>query len=335
MGGNALKGTFTRRYDKAEYFALTEEVVAIASRNPNINYLSVIPAYRGKDSFGDMDILYTTKGDEQCLEAAYFRNTFAPNQIAKNSEVISFDYKELQIDFIHIKGDQFDYALNYYSWNDCGNLVGKLAHQLGLKHGHKGLVLPLRDGNNKFADVLLSLNHSDTLRFLGLDERKFETGFESLDEIFNFIAESPYYNPENYKLENLNSIAKIRDRKRDTYNKFLAFGESWAGKRYVGPADRTVHLQNIFRFFEECYPAYKQAIRDLAVQQLVKEKFNGTIVQCWTGLSGKELGEFMKELRTDWFFEFENILYLDINNIQSRVMKKVDTFNKTRSMHRE
>ena len=318
MGGNALTETFTRRYEKNEYFNIVDEVIAELHWEFEIERISDIPAYREKDSFGDLDILYSMPNNVQ-LTVDDIQELFSPNQIVKNSEVISFDYKEFQIDLIFIEKDRYKYALNYYSWNDTGNLIGKLAHQLGLKHGHKGLVLPLRDGSNKFFDVVLTLDHDKTLELLGLDVEKFNSGFSNLEDIFNFIVASPLYNPENYKLENLNSIAKIRDRKRDTYNKFLTFGEKYGTVPYVR-TDKTVHLQSIFEFFPEAYPNYKTAIEKLAMQQLCKTKFNGEIVKKLTGFVGRELGEFMKLLRNDWYFRAENIVYLSDEQIHTRVL---------------
>jgi DNA polymerase/3'-5' exonuclease PolX len=108
--------------------------------------------YNNKESFGDMDILYSTY-DNKSINKNAFNFIFAPTEIVQNTNVISLDYKQLQIDFIHIKEDEFDYALNYFGNNDLGNLIGKIARQFVLKHGHNGLILPLRDGNNIFGKL--------------------------------------------------------------------------------------------------------------------------------------------------------------------------------------
>ena len=137
--------------------------------------------------------------------------------------------------------------------NDAGNLCGKLFHKFGLKHGHKGLVLPLRDGDNHFEDVHLTFNHDDALKFVELDPEKYNAGFDSLDALFKYVASSPYYSPEFYKLENLNTIAKVRDRKRTTYNKFLEFGERYTGPIYTEfNKDKSVYLERIFDAFSSC-----------------------------------------------------------------------------------
>lgn len=323
MGGLALKNTFTRRYQAEEYFSLTREVNSLLVQIYEIDRIEVIPAFHEKESFGDMDVLYNTTHNS-AVTIDTIKKVFQPNEIVRNGEVISFDYKELQIDIIHSPYDSFDYALHYFSWNDTGNLVGKLAHQMGLKHGHRGLVLPLRDGDNKFADVTITLDPEKTLIFLGLDHDKFRDGFRNLQEIFEFVTASPYYNPENYKLENLNTIARVRDRKRETYRKFLEYGETWTGTPFPKVEDKSVFLQKIFEFFPEAYPEYKDAMQKLAMQKFVKEKFNGNIVSDYTGLNDKQLGAFMQELKKDWYFSNENIVYLTDKQLWDRVMEKFD-----------
>ena len=184
----------------------------------------VIPSYNDKKSFGDMDIIYATYNDVP-LEVEVFIELFKPKEIVRNSNVISLEYKEFQIDFIHSPKEEYDYALSYFSYNDISNLIGKLSRRFGLKHGHNGLRLPLRDGDNMIGEITLTLDHNRTLAFLGLDVEQFNKGFDNLDEIFSFVAASPHYNPDDYKLENISSAGRVRDKKRETYQKFLKFGE--------------------------------------------------------------------------------------------------------------
>lgn len=327
MGGSALKNTPTRRYKKAEYVALTEEILEklddyFYDSSELIGY-EVIPAYNEKETFGDMDIIYTTY-DNIPLTVDIFTKLFAPKEIIRNSNVTSLEFKEFQIDFIHSPVGEFDYALSYFSYNDCGNLVGKLARRFGLKHGHGGLVLPLRDGNNMFGEVTLALDHDRTLAFLGLDVDQFNAGFDNLSQIFEFIAASPHYNPDDYKLENVSSAGRVRDKKRETYQKFLAFGENWKGERIPKVDDKSIYLERIFQEFPGAHSEYKQKMYELATQKFIKDKFNGDLVSEWTGLSEKELGLFMRKLRDDFYFKPENIVYLSVDQLKNRVMEKIN-----------
>ena len=307
MGGNALKNTFTRRYQKDEYFALANEIQEnLLDAFGKTFRATVIPAYRNKESFGDMDILYCQNGwndiDSSGLSVDQVKETFRPNEVIKNGEVISFDYKELQIDLIFTQDRVFNYALSYFSFNDCGNLVGKLAHKFGLKHGHRGLTLPLRDGFNCFDEVFITSNHDETLEFLDLDPKVFNSGFDSLEDIFAFVSLSKYYHPELYKLENLNTIARVRDRKRDTYRKFLEFGKTQEHRvNFFENSNKQLLLRQIFERWPRAQGDFEAALSRLALQQLARTKFNGEIVSLHTGLSGKELGMFVKHLKEKHF----------------------------------
>ena len=327
MGGNALKNTPTRRYAADEYHTLTHEVMTRLKRAKSRAWrFEVIPAYREKDSFGDMDILYSTDNDAP-FDVDVVRYIFSPNEIVRNSGVISFDYKEFQIDLIHSPSHEEDYALSYFSWNDCGNLIGKLAHQLGLRHGHNGLHMPIREDNNKFGNIVLTLDHDETLQFLDLDVKKFNSGFNNLEEIFDFVAASRYYNPDLYKLENLNTIARVRDRKRDTYNRFLSFGERWRGSVAPKVTDKSVYIPVILEEFGK-WKQFNQIMTDMAMLKLVKTKFNGDMVMAATGSSHKVLGEFMKFLRSQKQFSSSMIAYLPQETIIENVKIEYQNWEK-------
>lgn len=324
MGGNIF-GT-TRRYQADEYFKLVDEVCAVF-KNTDVrwNEFEVIPAYSEKESFGDLDILYSTT-DDIPLDVKHFSSMFDTDQVSRNSNVTSIAYKEFQIDFIHMGQDNFDYSLAYHSWNDLGNLTGKLARYFGLKHGHAGLVLPMRDGDNKFDEILLTLDHDRFLKFVGLDSDVFNSGFDNLQQIFEYVATSPYYNPEWYKLENISSVGRIRDRKRDTYRKFLEFNKTQTGTYPERLADKSDALEHIFKAFPEALPEFNKKMCELALLKLAKEKFNGDLVSEITGFTDKDLGNFMKHLRKDFYFKSEVVAYLSDEKIRSLIIKHQNSF---------
>ena len=340
MGGNALKKANTRRYQAGEYHALVKEVrdkLLWGYRGwedkgfGRVNQAESIAAYRSKESFGDMDVLYTTLSEDP-VDIWFVRETFSPKEICQNGSVISFDYKELQIDLIHSTSDRFEYAKNYFAWNDLGNLIGRIAHQFGLKHGHRGVTLPLRDGDQQFAEIVLTTDHSTALRFMGLDPDRFNEGFENLREIFDFVTASHYFNPEVYKLENLNTIAKTRDRKRPTYNAFLEHTKDWKGHTWTNPhkLDKKMWIPFILDQFPEARPDFDRAMEKLVFQQFIKTKFNGTLVSEITGLVGKDLGYFMQHVReTTNLGHPHYVAMLSDQKIRDLVKLNFDVFQKS------
>ena len=329
MGGNALKNCKTRRYTAEEYHALKALITTkLITKLGLISRAQTIPAYRHKESFGDMDVLYSTY-DDRPLTVDDVKYVFPDSkEIIRNTDTISFEYNELQIDLIHSKSVSFDYAYSYFSWNDLGNLIGRIAHKFGLKHGHRGLTLPLRDGDNLFDEVVLTYDHSRALQFLGFDSTHFSNGFDSLEQIYNYVVCNKYFNPEIYKLENLNTIARTRDKKRPTYNGFLKFcSDIDANQCYQYEKDKTTYLSKIFSMFPECIPTFNDIMKEIALQKLVKEKFNGNIVSEYTSLKDKELGYFMKYLRNKVEFDSGFIVYLNDKQIQKNIMKYLEDFN--------
>lgn len=324
MGGNLLKD-ITRRHSADEYFTKTtefsKELVWADSYLPFVN-LELIPAYKTKASFGDADIVYSTENDEP-FSVTELDKEFNPTRIVKNGEVITLDYKELQIDLIHAKQSCFSYAHDYYSYNDCGNFVGKLARHFGLSHGHKGLYLPIRDEENcgnLIDSVLVTEDFYATLEFVGLDYTKFYAGFETMEDVYRYIQTSPYFSTESYKLENISSIGRIRDRKRESYRNFLKFNESYAGPSISKVEDKTVFFECIFNAFPDAKPRFDAVMKEYVFKKAVREKFNGDIVKKHTGLTDSNLGIFMKHLKSTTLFDPSMIMYLTEDQIRNNIM---------------
>lgn len=124
MGGNAIKTS--RRHSAAEYH---EKVKLLLLQLTNLftqtgsKYESyfVAPAVQNKESFGDVDIIYTTTSDSPFSIGDIIKDffstgeDFSPEKIFHNGEVISFDFKSLQVDLIHVKKSYREYAECYFS----------------------------------------------------------------------------------------------------------------------------------------------------------------------------------------------------------------------------
>ena len=293
MGGNALKNTHTRRYAAAEYYALYEGLAKqISSMLCANSMLALIPSYRAKETFGDMDLLYSGEP----LSVGSIKRALSPNEVIKNGDVISFDYHELQIDLINTKTP--GYSLAYFSYNDLGNLVGKLARRHGLKHGHTGLYLPVRSGTHFLKEILVTTDHDEALEFLDLDPAIFHAGFDDLSDIFNYVASSKYFAPSSYALENVSSKGRVRDKKRHTYQEFLKFCGTCDTKVLDMGSDKAQHLPGIFKRWPHVREEFQTVTNDLLLREAANAKLNGSLVAELTGLTGTKLGEFMRQIRT-------------------------------------
>jgi hypothetical protein len=310
MGGNALKNTQTRRLSKAEFEAVSAAVADTLARAFPAGRVASIPAYRAKADFGDLDILLSTEGmaagggGERLRRLA--TDTFNATELFKNGSVLSFDYRSkpdqaepgFQVDVITSPEIEFDFSLAYFSFNDLGNLIGRTAHKQGASFGHDGLWYYFRDGDYSFREILLTRDHDLALRFLGYDPSRFHRGFEDLEEIFQYVAGSEFFNRDIFLLANRNNQSRVRDRKRKTYTEFLQWCEARPNlPAYTYPEDKASWLPRLFRWFPAFEDDYRAAQRDLAILRQVKTRFNGEIVAKLTGLHGKELGGLMKQIR--------------------------------------
>lgn len=312
MGGNALArfGLFTQRLAADDFYALSSAVEkSFASRFPGVR-VQAIPAYREKMDFGDLDLLvarepFVAAGGVEALEA-WCQEVGHSRAQDRNGPVVSVEWrtrasqeKGFQVDFITVPQAEFDLALHYFSYNDLGNLVGRIAHKMGLLHGHQGLMMPIRDDTHEFARIQVCSDSDRVLSFLGYDPGRFAQGFANLTEIFEFVASSRYFNKDIFLLENRNHASRTRDRKRKTYREFLEWMADREGlPSFPFPENKQEWLPVIFKEFPECQSEYEAAWKRLERHRWLTERFNGERVAEITGLSGKRLGQVMSFIRS-------------------------------------
>ena len=310
MGGNALKQYETHRLDSDEYFGLVEEFESIFFEA--FNFLPVlIQAYRQKETFGDADFLIdSSKLPENWVDRLKETYCLTQEQYVRNSPCHSIGWRNFQIDLIVTAHDDMKPSVFYFSYNDFGNIIGRSGSKLGVKIGHKGMSLVVRHRDKSdhiLKEIFFSKEPHDVLDLLGLSIERYEQGFDTLEEMFEYVATSKYYDPEIYKLEHRSAVSRIRDRKRTTYSMFLEWSEahpelakySFPEKSELGgysirmPYYETEVLTR-FPFVGE---EVNSVINDFEIDLRFKEVYNGRIVGEITGLARAALGEFMYHLK--------------------------------------
>jgi hypothetical protein len=310
MGGNALKHVGVERKSREDYLFISGFVCGALGRLFPKCHAQPILAYASKETFGDCDILL--KSDD--LPPNWHdlvRQEFQPQDMISNGGVLSLDYKGMQIDLITAPAAEYEFAYTYFAFNDLGNFMGRIAHKMGFKYGHDGLWKMLRDPKgHKYADVCVSMDPAEVFAFLGYDYQRWQQGFKTLEDVFEFATSTPYFHRRIYQFDNMNHVARIRDKKRDSYNRFLKWLEDkpqydkYEWSAYTGDivtearvAERTHWQVEAFKTFpdyeDKCYQACVKQRRHLQA----KQKWNGDLVRQHTGLSGKLLGTFMERCR--------------------------------------
>ena len=344
MGGNALKAESVRlpaaRYREVEH----EAVITLQQHFPQ-RRIEAVMAYADKADFGDLDILIEADND---YNSRQFADALQATEVVANGDVTSIGLAiaegVFQLDLIRTESDSFDFACRYFGLNDFGNLIGRIAHKFGAKFGHLGLLYPMRDPDNKdhlIAELCITRDFGAALKLLGYDAPLYEdmraTGqFKTLEDIFRYVVSSPYVNREIYLLDNRNHKARIRDAKRATYNAFLLWLDeqdavqlptyAWAESGTLARLEqKQAFLEMAFTRFPDFKFAHEQALAKYARKKQVKQQFNGALVAEITGLSGKQLGELMAQIRNSFADEtsFENFfLGTDTEVIKARFLQE-------------
>lgn len=314
MGGNIFKG-MNRRYSEFEYLELYGEVMnklgeSIISPKFSPYYcMSAIKSYMKKESFGDMDIV---------VNSNYLLVDWIPSLVkefnlphghwVKNGNIFSFLYKEFQIDLIISPTEDYQSSLDYFAWNDLGNLIGRITHKLGIKFGHDGSWIILRDGDYQIGKILVTKSIQDLLEFIGLDYPQWQAGFLTMEDAYLWLTKSKYFNKHIFDLDNRNHQARVRDAKRVNYTNFITWLESqdnlieYPYESIVSRGGYNIR-EPFFALICEKFPhvldEYNSIINTHEENKQFKQKFNGEIVHKLTGLENKELGEFMAWARKE------------------------------------
>src|SRR5690606_33914057 len=135
--------------------------------------------------------------------------------------------------------------------------------------------------------------------FLGYDYEAFVYGFQTLEQMFAFVASSPCFDPARYALQARNHTARVRDRKRASYRAVL----EWLDREQPQAGALAGREPTWYLARAGChFPALRRQLADALVahqrQRQRRERFNGDIVAGLTGLAGEALGALIREIRS-------------------------------------
>lgn len=330
MGGNAIKGAFTRRYKKEEFDNILPDILNKAK----MLFKDAVSTtfFKSKESFGDADILCLVDDTISNTDIKqWIIDTFDSKEVVQNTTVYSFEYKELQVDFILTNAENWETSQTYYSYNDLHNLIGKVAHKFGLKWGHKGLTYVYRVDGKKLGDIIVSKDTTKVLQFLGFDSNKYNDGFDTIEEIFDFVTNSKYFNPWMFDFETLNRINRERDQKRTTYANFVKHVAPMKdlGKdsfHYFYP-DKKIYLGLIDYYFPGFLCQYRELELKEERRKLIKSLYNGSIIMNEFNISGKILGNYMNNFTKSFKTLCDMEQYIIDTNDTNTILNKFSEIN--------
>ena len=325
MGGLALRHLNVQRIPADRYQELS---IAVHQRFKMLFgvYPNVIPAYAQKPDFGDCDMLITSAElpadwREQLAAASNSRGWLI------NGDVTSMEVENVQFDFISVPREAREFAYVYFAFNDLGNLMGRVANAMGFKYGHLGLQYALRDGSHVYATLNVTNDIAEAFYFMGYDYALWQQGFQTLEEIFQFTASSYYFNSDIYLMHNRNAVGRIRDAKRKTYTEFLKWCTTtkelnawpwYLEDKELRAANREFHLDRARKRWSGFASRMDVLLADRQNSLDIKTRWNGNNVSSWTGLSGKQLGQFMRIAKEHP--DFQSHVTGDLQNLKSFVI---------------
>lgn len=305
MGGNLFKDKGGRRITNEE-MVLLEQTISLVLKSHNLDYF--IPVGEcDKPDHGDLDVIVC--GNKSDIVPVIQDLSIPDHLINRNGQCVSVLFGTAQVDFIVPGQAYYQTTCNYMRFGDFSNIIGRILHKLGIKLGHKGLSLVIRHkerSDHILKEIELSHRYEDALEILGLDVDTYNRGFDTLEDIFEYVSTSKFFDPEIYAFENRSYTSRVRDKKRTTYNGFLKWIEQHPEKKKYSFPDKNERGGYSIRepYYTDIvlkkWPWVEQIVNETIAQfefsLRLKEKYNGHIVSEMTGLSGKELGAFMGKI---------------------------------------
>ncbi len=285
MGGNVFNDSL--RLDKENLFRIFNLVQSTLKKEFPNNLIEYIPFYRNKSSFGDLDILTDIKLSElyeNILKIYPKYKISIPQQLNKTKEISILFEDKYQIDFIFADTEYYNFSYNYHSWNVLSSLLGIISRMLGVKIKQEGLFYTVYCKSRK-VDILITTNFYEVLKLLDYDINLYKKGFNSPEDIFNFVMTSKYYNRSLFYFENRSQNTRSRDIKRDLYVKFIEYIKSnnfeisefpW---KKLPKGEYETNEQNSFFLKILCdkYPNFKKELKrekDICIDILSKKQYN-------------------------------------------------------------
>ena len=305
MGGNALS-TQTERMLKDEFCdTQIKFALHVTDQFPNTTF-HFVQSYRNKQSHGDMDVLIK-KGTVDKWDLV---NSFNPSETYNNGDIVSLDWEgsdktPFQLDLVFTNSEYWEMQKAFTSFNDLGNLMGKIARFLRFKYGFQGLRYTSYYSKNrsvKLGQWVVSRDPEPVFEFLGFDWARFKRGFNDLEDVFEYVRSSQYFNHGCFMPKNLTADQRHRDTKRSTYKKWINYLETVPVVEKKRPT-REDAVQRAKRFFGiNLRKKEKDAARAYERRLKARETFNGNVAMDNFDLRGKELGKALGNFKN----QFEN-----------------------------
>lgn len=306
MGGNALKNIKTIRKNKTDYYLLRDKIQKIFLEKGII--IDFIPELDDKDSFGDLDILYSNVDMLDII-----KELFSPNEIVINGEVISFDYDNFQIDMINCADIEF--CKFYFSYGDFGNLIGKIVKKYEYTFGHHCFSLIFE--NTK---IILTKDVNEFCNFINIDYEKWKS-IKTKEDLFELVKSCRFFKKEIFNSGNHEHRRCLSN--RPLYVEFIKLigiaEDSREETLQLSNEEKEGFLKDAIEFFNK-----KEEIENIKMKiernKIINSKFNGNMLK-ERGFNGQQIGKIIKAMK-EKHPDFDNWVY---ESSEEEIMKSLES----------
>jgi hypothetical protein len=322
MGGNLFK---LGRKPRLEYLEIERAVCDYLDEHAPGQY-RVPRYYATKPDFGDLDVIVPNGlFDRQPDFLERLRADLGVMRFKSVGRVYSTVYRDFQVDYFRVPDRVLESTYNYLSFNDLGNLIGRIGRRFNLKYGEEGLSYVYRreDGNYQ-RDLEITRDFERVCAFLGLRHEAWVQGFQTLEAMFEWVIESPYFSVKPYLADSDDPVV-ARAKVRPTVQRFLSFLQERGIEKTFAFKDRSEYLLEVTRAFPEAnLLAQIETERQLEARAVeFQRRFNGQLVMSLLPhLSGKALGEFIVAFKNQ-HIDFETyVLETPEDDLRSAILER-------------
>lgn len=230
-----------------------------------------------------------------------------------------------QIDIEVIPTDLVEWHVFYSAYGDLNGLLGHIVTNLGFTVTDQGLWLRMKEVDaaklieranltDRQGRILLSKDPKHVMRFMGLSVVRWDTGFATLDELYEWLGECRMLHPVAIKLRRDKAHERNREQKRDVYRKFFF---EWLPARTpemnetfdkIEQAEKIANLRQLYLnravdFFDK-RATFDEMHRSvcLAVNNAIAANLLRPLIANYSNAKAKKLGELVRAFRR--FVEF-------------------------------
>jgi hypothetical protein len=296
------------------------------------NYYRIPRYYRNKPDFGDLDAIVSSAA---CQANNWLQlrqeivDELGITQYKSDGRVFSTVYQNFQVDYFLAGADFLDSTYNYLSFNDLGNLLGKICRRFNLKYGEKGLVYVFRHSDGNYTkDLPVTIDFQKICHFLQLDYQKWQAGFSDLTDLFEWVIECPYFSVQPYLTPT--KTLERRTKERTTIQSFVEYlQENKIDRTYDYLENRDEYIPWLHENFPEAnlVDRIAEEREKERIINSVKEKFNGKLImQLLPNLQGKTLGHFIMQFKQEYSCFDEFILNSSQEKIDRAILDSYEQF---------